>query len=192
MLHARRAAQSRAIDPRAPAPRHMPPGKLPAPPAPVRSLFARAALRSPAAARLLQILEEIRAWVEHHDVALVLERRLVRLQTAIERVELGVLPIGAGVDRGSPGVAFALGLLRLLVGVGENDLALAIGVSTDLLRLGAALRPELVGDALALGFHPLIDLSEHFVRQLDTAQAHVDDFDADRPRVSVGFLSRFV
>src|ERR1700724_2676856 len=126
MLRARRAAQSRAIDPRAPAPRHTPPGKLPAPPAPVRSLLARAALRSPAAARLLQILEEIGAWVEHHDVALVLKRCLVRLEAAIEGVELGVLPVGAGVDRGSFRVAFALGLLRQLVGVGENHLALAI------------------------------------------------------------------
>src|SRR6202171_5162522 len=191
MLRARRAAQSRAIGPRAPAPRHTPPGKLPPPPASVRSRLAGAALRSPAAARLLQILEEIRAWVEHHDVALVLECRLVRLQTAIERIELGVLPVGAGVDRGSPGVAFALGLLRLLVGVSENDLALAIGVGTDLLRLRAALRPELVGDALALGFHPLVDLGEHFIRPLDAAQTHVDDFDADRPRGGVGFVSRF-
>src|SRR5260370_35969299 len=110
MLRARRAARSRAIVPRAPAPRHMPPGKLPALRAQVSQLLVGAALRSPAAARLLQILEEIGAWVEHHDVTLVLERRLVCLQTAIERVELGVLPIGAGVDRGGPCVAFALGL----------------------------------------------------------------------------------
>src|SRR5450432_1230587 len=156
---------------------------------PVWRLLVRAALRSPPAAGLLQILEEIGTRIEHHDVALVLERRLVRLQAAVERVELGVLPVRAGINRGSLGVALALGLLRLLVGVGENDLALAIGVGADLLRLGAALRPQLVGDALALGLHALVDLREHFVRQLDAAQAHVDDFDADRSRVSVGFLT---
>src|SRR6266496_1859737 len=125
----------------------MPPGKLPAPRVPGSALFARAALYGPAAARLLQVLEEIGARVEHHDIVLVLERRLVRLQAAIKRVELGILSIRAGVDRRSFGVAFALGFLRLLVGVGEYDLALAIGIGADFFRLGAAQRAKLVRDA---------------------------------------------
>ena len=40
---------------------------------------------------LLEVLEELGARVEHHQVALVAERRLVRLEAAVERIELGVL-----------------------------------------------------------------------------------------------------
>ena len=167
------------------------PGTIPAQRIPrVACVTSTAAGRRPAAARLLQVLEEFRARVEHHHVALVLERRLVRFEAAIERVELGVLPERRGVDRRRLGVAFALDLLRLPVGFGEDDLALAIGVGADLLRLGAALRAQLVGDALALRFHALVDLRQHFVGQLDAPQAHVDDLDADRARVGVDLLPR--
>src|SRR2546428_1297354 len=156
---------------------------------PVRSLLAAGTWRAlGAGAGLLEILEELGARIEHHDVALVPERRLVRLETAVEGIELGILTVRGGIDRRRLGVSVALGLLRLLVGVGQDHFALPIRVGTDLLRLGRALRAQLVGDALALRLHPLIDLRQHFLGQLDPAQAHVDDLDADLLGIGVGAL----
>ena len=63
------------------------------------------------------------------------ERRLVGLEAAVERVELGVHAVGRRVDRRGLGVAVALDLLRLPVRVGEDHLALAVGVGADLLGL---------------------------------------------------------
>src|SRR5437867_6328447 len=158
---------------------------------PVRSLLAAGTWRAlGAAAGLLEILEELGARIEHHDVALVPERRLVRLETAVEGVELGILPVRGGVDRRGLRIPVTLGLLRLLVGVGQNHFALAVGIGADLLGLGPALRTQLVGDALALGLHALVDLRQDFLGQLDPAQAHVDDLDADLLRVGVGALPR--
>src|SRR5213595_3590912 len=83
-------------------------------------LLASARTRRPSGcARLLEILEELGARIKHHDVALVSERRLVCLEAAVERVELRILTVGGGVDRGRFGVSVALGLLRLLVSVGQ-------------------------------------------------------------------------
>src|SRR6266568_9009592 len=106
--------------------------------------------RALAAAGLLQVLEELGVRVEHHQVALAAERRLVGLEAAVEGVELGILPIRSGIDRRRLGVAVALGLLRRPVRVGEDHLTLPIGVGADLLRLRRALRAQFVGDALAL------------------------------------------
>src|SRR5205814_3536458 len=75
------------------------------------------------------------------------------------------------------------------VGLGEDHLALAIGVGADLLAFGGAGGPELVGDALALGFHPTVDRFAHFLRQVDALQAHVDDADADPLQVLVDLLA---
>src|SRR5438034_3742218 len=158
---------------------------------PVRSLLAAGTWRAlGAAAGLLEILEELGARIEHHDVALVPERRLVRLETAVEGVELRILSVRGGVDRRGLRVAVALRLLRLLVGIGQNHFALPIRIGADLLGLGRALRAQLVGDALALGFHALVDLRQHFLGQLDAAQANVDEPDADLIRVGVGALPR--
>ncbi len=53
-----------------------------------------------------------------------------------------------------------------------------------------AERAQLVGDAAALGLHPRVDRPRHVGRQLDAAQPHVDDLDADRLGVGVGLLPR--
>src|SRR5271170_7282316 len=103
-------------------------------------LLARAGMRRGlGGGGLLQILEEFGARIEHHQVALVPERRLVGLETAVEGVELRILAVGSGVDRRRLRVAVALGLLRLAVGGGQDHFALPIGVGANLLRLGHTL-----------------------------------------------------
>src|SRR5215831_5760961 len=144
--------------------------------------------RALAAAGLPQVLEELGARIEHHDVAPAPERGLVGLEAPVERVELGILSIGGRVDCRGFRVPVALGLLSLLVGVGQDDLALPVGVGADLLRFGRAHGAQLVGDPLALRFHALIDLRQDFFGQLDAAQPHVDDLDADLLRIGVGAL----
>src|SRR5215467_9816913 len=90
-------------------------------------------------ARLLQIPEELGVRVEDQHVSLAPERRLVRLEAAIEGIKLGVLPVRGSIDRRGPCVTLAFDLLRLLERIRKNDLALAIGVRADLLRFGCAL-----------------------------------------------------
>src|SRR5215468_1647384 len=113
---------------------------------------------------LLRKLEELRARIEHqHIVLLALERGPVGLEPPVEPVEIRVLPVCLGIDRRGPGISFALDLLRLAVGVGENHLALPIGVRTDLLGFRCPQRSQFVGDSLALGLHALVDPREHLV-----------------------------
>ena len=49
---------------------------------------------------VLQVLEELAVRRDHQHVALLAERAAIRLQAAIERVELGVAAVGARIDVG--------------------------------------------------------------------------------------------
>src|SRR4051812_37071922 len=91
-------------------------------------------LRS-ALARISQVLEEIGGRLEDEDVAALVEARLVRVQAAVERIELRVLAEGFAVHGGGALIALAFHCLRLLVGIGDDDLALAIRLGADLFRL---------------------------------------------------------
>src|SRR5206468_4020909 len=64
------------------------------------------------------------------------------------------------------------------VGVGDDHGHLTVGLGADLLRLLPALGAELGGFALALGLHALIHRLAVGVRQIGTANAHVDHLDA--------------
>ena len=77
----------------------------------------RRLLSAAAAGRILQVLEEVRTRVEHQDVALVAEALAIRLEAAVEGVELGVLLERAGVDRRRLGIALALDALRVAIGL---------------------------------------------------------------------------
>src|SRR5438067_11279944 len=121
-------------------------------PALVPVLLCAGTRRGLANAGLLQVLEEFRVRIEHHQVVLVVERRLVRLEAAIEGIELGILSIRGSVDPRRLGITFALDLLCLAVRIGQDNLALPVRVRTDLLRLRRALRAQLVRHALALRF----------------------------------------
>src|SRR5579862_768474 len=73
----------------------------------------RRARRRLACSRVLEVLEEFGARIEHHQVALVAKRRLVRLEAAVERIKLGILGVRLRVDRRCLRIARALDLLCL-------------------------------------------------------------------------------
>src|SRR5690606_12625453 len=80
---------------------------------------------------LLQILEELTFRLDHQHIPLVAEYRTVSLEAAVEVVELGILLVGRRIDGSRFGIAFTAQFLGALVGVGQNDGALTIGIRTD-------------------------------------------------------------
>jgi len=135
--------------------------------------------------QFLRLMSSFTALLELDEGKDVHERRLVGIQAAVERVELGVHPVGLRVDRRRPGVALALDLLGIAVCLGQQHLALAVRIGTDLLALGRADRPLLVGDALALGLHAAVHRLADLRDEVDALQPDVDDLDAE---VLGGFL----
>src|SRR5688572_12134370 len=121
-----------------------------------------AAMSSPmkllAAARALEVLEEVGARIQHHHVALRAHALAVRLHAAVEAVELGIAAERLRVDARGLRVALALDALGVAVGLGDGDLARAVGLGLDLLALRLSRRAQLVGDALPLGFHAPVDV----------------------------------
>src|SRR5688572_23525037 len=105
--------------------------------------------------------------------AVLVDAVLVGGHGAQEAVQLGVATVGLGVDRGGLGVGLAHGLLGLLVGLGLDPLELALLLAADLRALPLPLRTVAVGDALALGDHPLEDLGLHRLHVVDALDLHV-------------------
>src|SRR5450830_1508086 len=75
-----------------------------------------------------EILKELRPRIEHHHIAMILERGAIGFERAIKPVKLGILAKRLGVDFRSLGIALALDFLGVAVGFGKNDRALAVGV----------------------------------------------------------------
>src|SRR5207245_4132950 len=73
---------------------------------------------------------------------------------------------------------------RVAVGAGDDDLALAVCLGTDLFGLRKTLRPALSSDGLPFSFHTPIYRVAHGVGQLDALDAYVDDLDAVTARVA--------
>src|SRR5688572_32822063 len=117
---------------------------------------ARSWTRFGAPARILEVLEELRRRVEHHHVGLASHALAVRLEAAVEAVELGVPLVSLGIDARGLRVALALGLLRVAVGLGHDHLALPVRVRLDLLALGLAGGAQLGGDAFAFRLHAAV------------------------------------
>src|SRR5690349_14610313 len=86
------------------------------------------------AVRILEVLEEVRARVEHHDIALVAEALTISLQTAIERVEIRILLERLRVRCGRARIALAFDALSIAVRFSDDDFALAIGIGANLFR----------------------------------------------------------
>src|SRR5690606_28542282 len=109
-----------------------------------------------AAARAFHVLEELRRGIDHGQVLLVAEAAAISHHAAPELGELRITAKRLGVNRCRATVTLALQLLRIAIGLGQNDLTLAIGISTDLLALRSAGGAQFVGYALALSLHPAI------------------------------------
>ena len=119
----------------------------------------------------------------------MLHAAFVGLHRAVEAEEIRILAIGLGVDAIALGVALAADLLGLGRGVGQQHRDVAIGPGPDLLALLAALGAELGGLALPLGLHALIDRLAVLLRQVDAADAHVDDMDAERLGIAIELIA---
>src|SRR4029077_10469676 len=129
--------------------------------------------------------EEIAIGAKHQMRVAMLHAALIGLHGAIEAEEVGVLAIGVGKDAVALGVALAAHVFRLRIGFGDQHRDVAVGPGAGLLALLAALGAEFGGLALSFGLHALIDRLAVLFRQIDTANAHVDDFDAERLRVAI-------
>ncbi len=84
---------------------------------------------------ILEELEEIRIRAQQDHVVPVTEALLVSAQTAVERVELGILVVRVGLGAGRLGITFTADLFRLAIGFCQYFLALAVGVGANLLGL---------------------------------------------------------
>src|SRR5580704_14549627 len=136
------------------------------------------AFRQRLARRIAEIAEEIRIRPQHQMRVAVLHAAFVSLHRAVESKEPLILAIGLGVNAITLGVALAADLLGLRRGFRQQYGDIAIGPGSDLLGLLAALGAELGRLALPLGLHALIDRLAVLLRQVDAADAHVDDVDA--------------
>src|ERR1700686_1219355 len=160
-------------------------------PATRHTLFRRAARAwwQRFARRVAEIAEEIRIRPQHQVRVAVLHAAFVSLHRAVESKEPLILAIGLGVDAIALGVALAADLLGLRRGFRQQHGDVAIGPGSDLLGLLAALGAELGRLALPLGLHALIDRLAVLLRQVDAADAHVNDVGAEPLRIAIELIA---
>src|ERR1700724_2376841 len=160
-------------------------------PATRHTLFRRAARAwwQRFARRIAEIAEEIRVRPQHQVRVAVLHAAFVSLHRAVEAEEPRILAVGLGIDAIALGVALAADLLGLGGSVRQQHRDVAIGPGPDLLALLAALGAELRRLALPLGLHALIDCLAVLLRQVDAADAHVDDMDAERLGIAIELIA---
>ena len=95
----------------------------------------RCALGMGLSARLLDIFKEIGTRIHNQDVILVLKALFICVQAAVERIEFRIDAKGPSGDGGDACIAFAPSILRFSVRLGQQDIALAIGLGADNLGL---------------------------------------------------------
>src|SRR5690606_20317216 len=81
--------------------------------------------------RVLHELEVLGTGVDDEHVAGIRECRPIGFEALVERVEVGILSKGLGIQRAGLGIALPHDGLGLRVGLGKDDLALAIGLGAD-------------------------------------------------------------
>ena len=143
--------------------------------------MSRSARRFSAVGRgALEVAEELAVGGHHHHVAFAAQRIPVRLQAAVERIELGIAVVCRGVDAPRPRLAFAADPLR----VGRAPVAM-ISVC---LRSASALMicdsrspsPRCVRAMPSKRpLHALVHAGGDFFLQVDALHAHVDELDAE-------------
>ena len=78
--------------------------------------------------------------LDDQQVALVLEATAIGFQAAVKGIEFGVLVELLSINGCCLGIALPLDLLRIAIGVGNDDFALAIGIGTNLLGFRCSFR----------------------------------------------------
>src|SRR5205085_10539984 len=87
-------------------------------------------------ARVLEILEEFRIRVHHHQIATVLETGAIRFEATIELVKLGIPAECLRIDLRRLGIALTAHIFRVTIGFSQNHRALLVGIGTNFFRLG--------------------------------------------------------
>src|SRR5690606_20408506 len=123
----------------------------------------------------LQESKELAVRLEHENIALPADRLTIREHAPVEAIELRILAVRPRVDLRGSGIPVAANPLGPAIGLGQDDLALPLGVGLVPLGLLLALRPKLRGDSKALLAHTLIDRIGDLVGQLDALHPHIDD-----------------
>ena len=98
--------------------------------------------------RTAKIAEEVASGLDHQHVTLAAEALPIGFLAAVEGEEFRILPECLGVDRRSLGITVTLDLLGFAVGLGDDDLALAIRIGAYLLGFGGTFGAQLVGNRL--------------------------------------------
>src|ERR1700751_4879093 len=162
-----------------------------------RSLIARGSVRSesrrsspragcrsrrPGLGRPVKVFEEaeepgVRG--EHKGSGMAVERVPIGLHRAVEGEEILVLPKGVGVGLDAFGIAFAAHPLGGPLGLGKDNVALAVGVGANGLRRLGALGAILGGLLLALRPHAGIDRLAVLFGQVGATNADIDDLNAE-------------
>src|SRR5258705_5572002 len=124
--------------------------------------------------------EEIAVRRQDQCRVLPAERLAIGLHRAVESEEVLILAEGVGVDLDRFALTLAAQDLRLLLRLGDDHRALALGDGADALGVLVALGAELLRLALPLGLHAREDRLAVLFRQVGAAQPHVDDLDAER------------
>ena len=126
----------------------------------------------------LEVAEEVGGRVDDHHVVLLGKAFAIGLKAAVKPRELGVSSKGMRIDLRSLSVTFTLDLLGVAIGLGEDDLALAVCGRADAFSLSSTLGTFFARYALALGLHASIDRFRNFRRKVNALHAHVNDADA--------------
>ena len=76
--------------------------------------------------------------------------------------------------------------MRIAIGLGQNNLTLALSIGANFFRLTRASGTQLIGNTLALGIHAPINVRADFRHQINTLQAHIKHLDTNAARIFIG------
>src|SRR6187399_1512862 len=142
-----------------------------------RSVQAKCTPVNPLApARRIQVLEELAFGRYDPDIAIARQRAAIRLQAAVEGIELRRLAVGLRVDARSQAIPLAAQALGITRRIGKDFRDLAVGLGADAFAVGAALGAQLVAAGAEALLHALVHRAADFIRQVDALHAHVDQF----------------
>src|SRR5882757_4711279 len=147
--------------------------------APGRRARRAALLGARALVGILQILEEFPIGCHDEQVAVFPQRALVRLQAAIEAVELGILRIGGRVSLRRFRIALTAYPQRIPFRVRQNLGALTLGGCPDADARALSFRAQAARDLREVLFHALVHASAHLVRKIDALHSHVDQLSTE-------------
>src|SRR5699024_2455607 len=101
--------------------------------------------------------EEAGFGAQYQRVARIRKRLAIAFQALVERVEVGIVAVGLGIDGRGLGVAVTPNGLSLGIGFSQQLFALAFGLGSYAFGVGKPPCTQPVGFLLAFGLHATID-----------------------------------